>query len=584
MLSAPQIIGLHQLSSVRKLIYKVFGHLAQKEIAALESDCKNPREAQWRKLQDILSRNADTVFGVEHKFSAIKSIADFQSSIEVSDYEKYRPYVDRIWAGEDKILTSERPLMFATTSGTMGKSKYIPVTESYLNEFRAASTASGYFMLKAFPGIANGATLSVFSPATEGHSPGGTPYGAISGGLYLREPWLMKKYISPIPYQVYLLKDYESKYYALLRCALALPISSFYTLNPSTIVILLKKLDLHAESLIKDIADGTCSAPGAIDSETISAMSHLLKKDPERARRLSKLLERGEFKPDKIWEELQVVCCWTRASAAFYIKDFPQYFGQLPICDISYGASEGRGSVSMGDGTQLLSIRSHFFEFIREDEIDNANPTVYLADELTVGENYYILFTTSAGLYRYHINDVIKVVGYHHKCPLIEFQYKGGNISSFTGEKLTELQITQAMQSALKETNQRCRFFTVIPEFRPNPHYKLLVEPDDQTLESELNGQLSALLKTFETELCSNNEEYKTKRNSLRLDPPEVAQLPAGAYEKLRSKMSCSGVPDAQIKFSHLNPKEEVRAYFEQEAAMWKRQRNIAQLPASQET
>lgn len=553
-------------STVRKLVYGIFERLARKEMAELEDDCKNPRQAQWRKLAEIMKLNGETVFGKEHSFSSVNSISDYQNATQISDYEKFRPYIDRMWQGEKQVLTAEHPFMYATTSGTMGQSKYIPVTPSYIKEFRKASVASGYFTLKSFPGIVNGVTLSVFSPAEEGRSADGTPYGAISGGLYLREPWLVKKYISPIPYQVYLIKDYESKYYALLRCALALPLTTFYTLNPSTIVMLLKKLDKFAPSLIKDIAEGTCNSPSALGSETREAIKPFLSKDPERARYLSSLLEKGQFRPEKIWPQLQVVCCWTKASAAFYIKDFPEYFGNTPITDVSYGASEGRGSISMGDGRQLLAIRSHFFEFIPESEIDSPTPSILLADELSVGQNYYILFSTAAGLYRYHINDVIKVVGMHHNCPLIEFQYKGGNISSFTGEKLTELQVTQAMQSALKETNSSCRFFTLLPEFRPQPHYKLLLE-----FEPEQGGaqkQAQSVLESFERHLCNLNEEYKTKRNSQRLDPPELALLKTGAYENLRRKLSSGGTPDAQIKFSHLNPKDEIRSYFEEQASV----------------
>lgn len=572
------------MSIVRKLVYKAFGFLAQKEMRALDEACKNPRDAQWAILENILSSNANTVYGREHGLAAVKSVDDFRSAVKPSDYEAFRPYIDRIFQGEKEILTAEQPFMFATTSGTMGKSKYIPVTESYIREFRTASTASGYFTLKNFPGIANGATLTVFSPAAEGYSPAGIPYGAISGGLYLREPGLVKKYISPIPYAVYLLKDYESKYYTLLRCALALPIGTFYTLNPSTIVLLLKRLDRYASSLIKDIADGTCSAPQSLDEETRKAIAPFLKKDPERARYLNKLLESGQFKPDKIWPTLQVVCCWTKASAAFYIKDFPQYFGNIPITDISYGASEGRGSVSMGDGRQLLSIRSHFFEFIHESEIESANPTVYLADEVKVGENYYILFTTSAGLYRYHINDVVKIVGHYLNCPLIEFQYKGGNISSFTGEKLTELQITQAMQSALKETGLGCRFFTVLPEFRPNPHYRVLLEAENASEESILKAKTNTFLASFERHLSTANQEYETKRKSLRLDPPVLSILSIGSYETLRKQMSAAGIPDAQIKFSHLNPKEEVRGYFEARVETDSAERNIDPAKASKET
>lgn len=550
------------MTAIRRLVYEVFKKLAQKEMDLLDADCRNPEAAQNRKLQEILSRNAETAFGEEHKLAAVKTVRDFQNALPIADYERHKPYIDRIWNGEKNVLSSEQPFMFATTSGTMGQSKYIPVTESYIREFRHASVASGYYTLQKFPALANGVTLSVFSPAQEGLSPAGIPYGAISGGLYLREPWLVKKYIAPIPYEVYLTRDYESKYYAILRCALVLPLSVFYTLNPSTIVVLLKRLDAYGPSLIKDIADGTFSPPRPVEEGLVKAMKPFLRKDPQRARCLSKLLETGELKPHKIWPLLQVVCCWTRASAAFYIKDFPSYFQDVPITDISYGASEGRGTISMGDGRQLLSIRSHFYEFVPEEDIDKENPPALLAHELTEGKNYYILFTTSAGLYRYHINDVIKVVGLHHNCPLIEFQYKGGNISSFTGEKLTELQVTDAMRSALRQHQLDCRYFTVLPEFRPNPHYKLMFEPEKN---DGAEAQLHQLLQSFESELCRLNIEYQTKRESLRLDPPELVLIKPGSYEQLRKRMSAEGVPDAQIKLSHLNPKEQVRQYFEEQ-------------------
>ena len=119
----------------------------------------------------------------------------------------------------------------------------------------------------------------------------------------------------------------------------------------------------------------------------------------------------------------------------------------MPVCDITYGASEGRGTVSISPTEQIVALRSHFFEFIPESDFGSSK-TPLLADQLTVGENYYILFTTSAGLYRYNINDIVKVVGWHNQTPLIEFQHKGGNISSFTGEKLTESHVTDSAVAA----------------------------------------------------------------------------------------------------------------------------------------
>jgi len=554
----------------RQALYKAFSKLAEGKIRSFNAATHNPAQAQSQKLLNIVKANASSSFGRDHNFASIKSIKDFQAALPLRDYEKFRPYIDRATAGEKKVLTEVEPLMYATTSGTTGLPKYIPITPGYMNEFRLASVVSGYYLLHTYPGIAGGVTLSVASPAEEGRTPGGTPYGAISGQLFQKEPFLIKKYISPIPYQVYLIKDYETRYYTLLRLALALPLSLFYTLNPSTISLLCRRLQTHAQALIDDLGRGTISPPQPLLPETLAALKNLLPADKKRALELQKLLDSNQFEPDKIWPTLSVVSCWTKAAASFYLADFPQHFGAVPICDITYGASEGRGTVFAGPDLQVLALQSHFFEFVPEEEMDSANPPVLLAHELSLNQNYYILFTTSGGLYRYNINDVVKVKSFYNATPILEFQYKGGNISSFTGEKITELQVTAAVKRASNTQGLPLRFFTAIPTFRPEPHYQIWLEPDSVPDHLSANAvvqpkELELLARAIDIELAAENAEYSVKRDSLRLGEIKVRLLKSGSYESFRKYLTSKGVADAQIKVSHLNPKNEVRQYFEAE-------------------
>lgn len=546
---------------MRGLLYKAFSAMGQSKVSRIEADSAAPREAQLRKMNQIVSENASTRFGKEHGFAAIKTWEDFNKAVKIRDYEGFRSYIEDVMAGADSVLTVEKPQMFATTSGTTDKPKFIPITPGYIKEFREASVVSGYHLLRTFPNIAHGTALVVTSPAEEGKTSSGIPYGSMSGSLFKNEPFLVKKYISPVPYEVFLIKDYESKYYALLRAALSLPVAVFYTLNPSTIQLMCRKLQHHAEQLIKDVRDGTTTPPVALDSVTLNAIKSIAKPDAKRARELAYLLEKDQFIPEKIWPTLQVVSCWTKAAAAFYLSDFPKYFGNLPVCDITYGASEGRGTVFLSPEKQMLAINSHFFEFVPEDEMDSANPTILLADQLEVGQNYFILFTTSAGLYRYNINDVVKVTGYHNRTPLLDFQYKGGNISSFTGEKITELQVTEAMQAALATTNSGVRFFTVIPQFRPEPHYELWIEPEATSAPDSDSKHATTLARRFDEELSKHNIEYETKRASARLGPVTFRTIKRGTYEAFREHLTAKGTPDTQIKISHLNPKSETNEF-----------------------
>jgi hypothetical protein len=553
---------------IRRALYRAFSLLAEGKIRNYNADTLNPRQAQLSKLLEIVRANAASAFGQEHKFSSISSVADFQAAVPVRDYDGFRPYIDRAVSGSKQVLTEAPPFMYATTSGTTGLPKYIPITQGYMKEFRLASIVSGYHLLKTYPLIDRGVSLSVASPAVEGRTADGTPYGAISGQLFQSEPYLIKKVISPIPYEVYLIGDYETRYYTLLRLALTLPLSLFYTLNPSTISLLCRKLKTYAQPLIDDVRKGTISPPQALDGPTMAALKHLLVADPARAKALQSLLDGGEFVAHKIWPTLSVVSCWTKASASFYLSDFPEHFGSVPISDITYGASEGRGTVFMGPGLQVLALQSHFFEFIPEAEIDAASPTVLLANELNVGQNYFILFTTSGGLYRYNINDVVKVTGFYNATPILEFQYKGGNISSFTGEKITELQVTASVKRAANGLGLRLRFFTVIPTFRPEPHYEVWAEVDSmpgKSLETLGANVIQSLAGAIDSELSIENGEYKVKRQSLRLSDITIRVLAPGSYERFRKHLTGQGVADAQIKVSHLNPKDAVRDYFEKE-------------------
>jgi hypothetical protein len=555
---------------IRRALYHGFSFIAEGKIRKLVSDSRHPRATQLKKLQSILRSNELTAFGKDHGFAAIRSEKDFQQAVPVRDYEQLSGYVDRAVAGEREVLTADEIIMFATTSGTSGKPKFIPVTAGYLEEFRLASIVSGYNLLRAFPGISGGATLSLVSPAEEGRTSGGLPYGAISGQLFQHEPYLIKKYISPIPYDVFLIKDYEAKYYTLLRLALVMPLSCFYTLNPSTIALLCRRLAQHADRLVDDVRTGRLNAPVKLPDTTLARLSPFLRPDSRRAAELQALIDAGEFVPHRIWPQLAVVSCWTKAAASFYLSDFPKYFADVPVCDITYGASEGRGTVLMGPGKQMLALHSHYFEFVPEEEIERSNPSVLLADEVEVGRSYYILFTTSGGLYRYNINDVVKVTGFYNNTPMLEFQYKGGNICSFTGEKLTELQVVQAVHSALARSGSRLRFFTVVPRFRPQPHYQLLLEfAPPLAPGNEVQERVAATIaQAFDEELGCLNVEYLAKRESKRLDPVTYELLPVGAYEAFRKHLVSQGVADAQIKVSHLNPKDEIREFFDRSCAI----------------
>jgi hypothetical protein len=204
-------------------------------------------------------------------------------------------------------------------------------------------------------------------------------------------------------------------------------------------------------------------------------------------------------------------------------------------------------------------VTSHFFEFIPEEDRDEPNPRVLTCDELESNREYYIYFTTSAGLYRYDINDVVRVVDWYRNTPVIQFVRKGQGMTSITGEKLTESQVTGALVGAVESGGFDVQHFTACVQWGEPPRYALYTElGDEMTTE-----RCRAFVETFDRSLCDQNLEYEAKRESGRLGAPVLKRVAAGSYQALRQKRVAEGAPESQVKIPQLSTNMEFGADLE---------------------
>ena len=166
----------------------------------------------------------------------------------------------------------------------------------------------------------------------------------------------------------------------------------------------------------------------------------------------------------------------------------------------------------------LLEIQTHFFEFLPVTEAESENPDALEAHELRKGSEYFILLTTSSGLYRYNIRDVVRCTGFYGTTPLLEFRHKGAHISSITGEKLAESQVVEAVNAAVHECGIKLNLFTLTPEWGEPPGYSLFLWCDDISTENSKQS-LHRFAAVVEDQLVRANEEYRDKRQTGRLSP-----------------------------------------------------------------
>jgi hypothetical protein len=493
------------------------------------------RRVQHEVLWSKVRRNADSDFGRDHGLGQIRSLADFRRQVPITTYENYRPYVERVKRGEISAMfgPGAKVLMFALTSGTTDQSKFIPITAEFLHEYRHGWNLWGVRAYVDHMKMVSMFNLQLSSDWRQFYTEGGIPCGNISGLAADTAP-LISRPVFIMPRELMKISDPVAKQYTALRLAMATPnVGVVMTANPSTLVEFARLANNRSESLIRDIREGTLSADVPVDDTIRQALAKRLgKADPARARELEQIVERtGELRPRDFWPDMQLMAVWTGGSVGAYLPRLSEYFGDIAVRDHGLSASEGRITIPFQDGTSagVLDYITQYFEFIPEEEHGQADPSVLEAHELEPDRNYYVLLTTSSGFYRYDIHDLVRCVGKEGTAPVLEFLNKGAHFSSITGEKISEIQASLAVQQSYKELGLQLEMFTIAPRWGDPPGYVLLTEAG---IDPGLHRRLA---RAIDARLGKSNCEYGNRLETNRLRPLEIQELPPGTWAAFRA-------------------------------------------------
>ena len=508
-------------------------------------------ETQRTLLETFVSRNRDAAFGKEHGFAAIRGVADFRRQVPIRQWDEIRPYVDRVVKGEHDALTQETPVMFHWTTGTTGTPKLIPYTRACEAATKQTLRLWLYTALRDNPRMLDGRVFMLVNPGVEGYTEPRIPYGSVSGNLYFRLPKTLRRHYSNT-YDVYHIEDLQARFYTLMRFGVEQNCSFAVTGNPASLRSLFEMADRLSEELIKDIHDGTLSSRFEVPMHIRTAAVNDLKANPARARELTQAKQaNGTLRPTEYWPDLDLAGVWLGGSMGHFAPSLREWCGEkFQFRDIGYMASEGIFSVPLANGTpdSALALHSAFFEFIPEADFGNDSAPILLAHELEAGQNYHVVVTTSGGLYRYAINDVIRVSEMVGAAPRIRFLYKGNNIQNIQGEMTSIDHVTAAVAACTGSLGIALRHFQVVAD-QADRRYVLHVEPTNALPAKALH----ALLARFEIELGRQNMNYEYFRDRGYLYPPRLRLMRAGWFAQISADQSGQGRRVAQFKPSVLS-------------------------------
>ena len=502
---------------------------------------KSPEKTQQEVLARIVATSAGTVFGKRHGFAAVRNLADFRRAVPVQTYEDLREDIEAQESTGEPRLTPDRPVYYNRTSGTVAEPKNIPVTAKGLTRIRR-NQQLGAYAFSRWPGLFGGKVFAVSGAAVEGHMAGGTPFGSASGLLYEKQPRLLRaRYV--LPAELSATEDYEQRYLAMAAFGVAESrVTCAAIPNSSTLIRLLDIINQRPDDVLRMVADGRL--PEGVRAETTPG------RHPGRAARLRATLDTaGRLTYADIWPDLAGVVTWTGGSCGVAIRALkPTLPPDCGIIELGYVASEVHGTVNVDPRRNacLPTLDQTVFEFVPRDRWETGSPTEAIGlAELEEGKDYYVIVTTADGLYRYDMNDIVRVTGWIHDTPSLAFVQKGKGVTSITGEKVHESQVLDAVCGALEDRNVESTFFVTLAD-PETATYTLYVETrEDAAPDPGLAGSVEA-------RLGSANIEYQGKRASARLRPMRVVWLARGTGEAYRANRVAEGQRDAQFKYLHL--------------------------------
>ena len=535
---------------------------------ALVKATKDPRKASEQTLREILTYAKDTVYGREHFFDDILEAKDdkelyarYQKWVKPNEYEDLRPYVERHKHGEPDVLFPGKPVLYATTSGSTAEPKWIPITDRYLKTIYGKMTKVWlYNFIQNRHKVFAGKILSIVGKVVEGYAPDGTVYGSVSGVTQRDCPGFVKKLYSN-PQCVYSIADYTARYYVLMRMGIEQDITLIVTANPSTIVELQNNVNKFYDEYVEDIEKGTLKADLNIDPEIRKELEACLHPNPKRAAELRELKAKyGTVLPKHYWPNMQILNTWKCGNTKIYLDKFKDSFPkQMLHQEFGYFASECRFGLVMDDTVNSVMFpHMHYYEFVKEEEMDSPNPTYYQLHELVEGQRYCPYVTTFAGLYRYNMNDLLEVGPNFRNTPTVHMIQKTHGIVTMTGEKLYERQFIQAVHEAEEATGMKTRFFIGFAEL-PESRYNFYYEFADL---STTQAQAEKFTEAVDKALQNINIEYKTKRESLRLKDAVTYRLQFESFEHFKERCIAEGARDGQFKLNLLLQDEARQAKF----------------------
>ncbi len=530
--------------------------LGYAEWAKIDYYTSDPVKHQERILKGMIEKNKDTEYGKKIGFKDIHSVADFQRIVPLSDYDTYSDYVERMMNGEKNLMMKARNIRYCSSSGSVGKPKVLPrcASDLWIMQCMGFSGTPGcgakWFKKN---GMKFPKQVGPVAIVLTGHKmkDGKMCNGAGQVPFTYLKPISQFFMTTPNDFLYPENEDAVNTNYFHLRFALQ---KRDVTFMGSMVVTLLTTMfdyfENNWEVVCNDIEKGTIDPSVKCPPELRAKWEKKFKPMPERAAEIRRECEKGFDTPEapiakRIWPDLVWGYGMLGSTLQFYVDKLRKYVGDIPLHNMGYAAAEGYMAtpVELNANDYVLLPQSVFFEFIPVD--DPECDRLLTIGEIEVGKDYELVVTNRSGLYRYKIEDVVRVTGFYKKTPKVEFLYRNNLAMNIANEKTTTQMVDWAALETQKKLGISFKGYSFYNDRSVDPvRYMLLAEP-----ESELSKDvIPEIEETLDYYLGESNEKYAKYRRWGMIDKAKVNFLKKDTYADYREMLKKQGRVLNQIK------------------------------------
>ncbi|KAG2594822.1 hypothetical protein PVAP13_5KG023100, partial [Panicum virgatum] len=543
-------------------------------IAEFERLTLDAAAVQRETLRRILDENGAVEYLQRLGLAGRTDPAAFRACVPLVTHGDLEPYIGRIADGDTSpVLTAKPVTAISLSSGTtQGKRKYLPFNDELIKLTMHVYRTSFAFRNRVFP-VDGGKALQFVYGSRPFTTKGGLTATTATTNLYRNEEY--KAAVRDIqlprcsPDEVIFGPDFAESLYCHLLCGLlfAGEVRAVFTMFGHNLALAFETLERVWEELCHDIRRGAPSPARVTDPAVRRAVSALLAPNPaladEVARRCAGLRNWYGVIP-ALWPNARYVHTIVTGSMENYVRKLRHYAGGLPLVAMDYGASEGMVGANLEpemppESATFTVLRNiAYFEFIplkTSDGGETCPDTSYAEEpvsltEVTVGEQYEVVRTTFAGLYRYRLGDVVKVARFYNSTPKLKFACRGMLTLSLNVDRNSEQDVQLAVDGAAKilaaAAAERLEVldYTSHADVSSDPgHYVIFwelsaAEADDDVLQSCCD----------ELDRGFVDAGYMSSRKTNAIGPLELRVLQPGTFRKVMDNYLSLRAPVNQFK------------------------------------